>query len=71
MEWGAVSTRSSTALGGSSSTVLLSFGKLGNNGDALEFLASQLQRLGNRLFFLELNVADAERMVSMGTVKMK
>jgi hypothetical protein len=65
VEGSAIGTRGSTALGGTSSTVLLSFSQLGNDGDALEFLASQLQCLRNRLFSFELNVADARGYVSM------
>ena len=59
VEGGTVGTRRGAALGGSSSTVLLSLCELRNDGDALQFLASQLQRFGNRLFVLELNVANA------------
>jgi hypothetical protein len=65
VEGGAVSARSSTALRGTSSTVLLGFSKLGNDGDTLQFLASQLQCLRYRLLIFELNVADARREVSM------
>lgn len=65
VERGAVGTGGSTTLRGTSSTVLLCFSKLGNDGNALQFLASQLQCLGNRRFILELNVADARRTVSM------
>ena len=65
VERGAVGTGGSTTLRGTSSTVLLCFSKLGNDGNTLQFLASQLQCLGNRRFILELNVADARRTVSM------
>lgn len=64
VEGGAVSTGCSTALGRTSSTVLLGFSKLGNDGDALKFLASQLQCKRYRLFSFELNVADAGRMLA-------
>ena len=45
--------------------IFVYFSKLGNDGNTLQFLASQLQCLGNRRFILELNVADARRAVSM------
>ena len=64
VEGGAVGTGCSTALGWTSSTVLLSFSKLGNDGDALQFLASQLQCKRDRLFSFELNVADAGLMLA-------
>jgi hypothetical protein len=60
MERGTVSTRRSTTFRGTSSAILLGFGELGNDGNAFQFLTSQLQCFGYRLFVLELNIADAE-----------
>lgn len=54
----AISTRSSAAFRGTSSAVLLGLGELRNDGDTLQFLASQFESFGNRLFVFELNVAD-------------
>jgi len=54
----AVGTRSSATFGGTSSAILLGLGELRNDGDTLQFLASQFESFGNRLFVFELNVAD-------------
>jgi hypothetical protein len=59
VEGRAVGARNSTALGGSSSAVLLGFGKLRDDRDALQSLTSQLESFGDRLLLLELNVTDA------------
>jgi hypothetical protein len=61
----AVEAGCSAALGGSSRAVLLSFGKLRDDGDALEFLTSQFQSFRNRFLILELNVTDSVAHVSM------
>lgn len=58
MEGSAVGTRSGAAFGGARSTVLLGFGERHDNRNALQFLASQLDSLRNRVFLLKLNVAD-------------
>jgi hypothetical protein len=60
VEGRAVGTRGGTAFGGASSAILLSFGELRNDGDTLEFLTSQFERLGYGVFVLELNITDTE-----------
>lgn len=59
MEWSAVGTRRGTTLRGAGSTIFLGFSKLGDNGDTFQFLASQLQCLGDGFLILKLNIADA------------
>jgi hypothetical protein len=64
MEGGTVGSRSSTALRRASSAVLLRLGKLGNDRNTLEFLASQLEGLRNGIFVLELNISNAAMSIS-------
>lgn len=59
MEGSTIGTSCGTALTScAGSAILLCLGKLGDDRDSFEFLASQLQSLGNGFFFLELNVTD-------------
>jgi hypothetical protein len=69
VERGATGTGSSTTLGGASSTVLLCLCKLGDDGNTLQLLARQLQCLGDRLFVLELDIADAGGSVSKRSLR--
>jgi hypothetical protein len=61
-----IGTRSSTAFGGASSAVLLSFGELRDDRDTFKFLTSQFERLGDGLFILELNIADTATKLVQG-----
>jgi hypothetical protein len=54
----AIGTRSSATFRWASSAVLLGLGELRNYGNTLQFLTSQFESFGNRLFIFELNVAD-------------
>jgi hypothetical protein len=68
MEGGTVGSRSGAAFRRTSSAVLLSLGKLGNDRHTLEFLASQLEGLGNGSFVLELNISNTAMSVNpLGT----
>lgn len=64
VEGSAVGAGSCASLRWAGSTVLFSFSKLRNDGDTFQLLSSQLQSLGNGLFVLELNVANAGMTVS-------
>jgi hypothetical protein len=64
MEGGSIGSRSGAAFRRTSSAVLLSLGKLRNNGNAFQFLASQFESLWNGIFVLELNVTNAGILVS-------
>lgn len=65
MEGCAVEAWSSSAFGGSSRAVLLSFSELRDNGNALKFLAGQLKSFGHGVLIFELNVTNSIAHVSM------